>query len=64
MSFDFNYISNIKAYFYENIIFGNMLHNQFKRKNTFQSNFFLNMVTPMDHWNPMNGGGFGESGLN
>ena len=40
MSFDFNYISNIKAYFYENIIFGNMLHNQLKRKNTFQSNFF------------------------
>ncbi len=39
-SFDFNYVSNIKAYFYENIIFGNLLHNQFKKENSYISNFF------------------------
>ena len=32
MSFDFNYVSNIKAFFYENIIFGNMLHDKFRKK--------------------------------
>ncbi len=30
--FDFNYVSNIKGFFYQNIIIGNLLHNQFVKE--------------------------------
>ena len=51
MSFDFNYVSNIKAFFYENISFGNMLHDKFRKKNKYNSNYlseFGNTKGPLE----------------
>ena len=38
-NFNFNYISNIKAFFYENVVLGNLLHNQLSGDQNFMSNF-------------------------
>ena len=49
--FNFNYVSNIKAFFYENVVLGNLLHNKFSLDNNFKSNFtskFGNTYGPLE----------------
>ncbi len=62
--FDFNYVSNIKGFFYQNIIIGNLLHNQFVKENNYESNFvskFGNTNGPLE---PSEWGWFWRKWLN
>ncbi len=49
--FNFNYVSNIKAFFYENVVLGNLLHNKLSLDTNFKSNFisrFGNTFGPLE----------------
>jgi len=63
-TFDFNYISNVKAYFFENIIFGNILHNQFTKENNYKSNFISKFGNTNGPLEPSEWGWFWKKWLN
>ena len=63
-AFDFNYVSNIKGFFYKNVLLGSLLHNQFIKNTKFKSNFISEFGNTSGPFEPNEWGWFWRKWLN